>query len=524
MKFSPILITLSCALFLAGCGKQVATTSDADKAEQERLAAEQQGQILSAMHEREAALDERERLLNERSQQLTVAAPPSQQPAQPAPPPAAPAQPAPPSPDATYQEFYDALSAYGSWVQMPGYDYVWQPAATVQDFRWRPYTLGHWVFTDNGWTWVSDEPFGWITYHYGRWMRTQQLGWVWVPGDEWAPAWVSWRSGGDFVGWAPLPPEARFDGATGIKQWADEQYNLGASDYTFVPATDFGDGSMADVEAPPDQSQAIYDDSDNQTDIYYDTATYAIVCYGPNYEFLRSKARRALTPPLRLSRDGFRAGGKNGAVVAGNTLQVTAPRIIRPRTPVAPKTVHGTVADTRIISPTTPPGPNGAAPGRPLHPQTFDGQPVASGQLPYPVKPAFVPEPRGNAPNEQQQGATGAASNADAQQARDLALIEQQQNEREHQIEAAQAAEQAQRAEALRSEEAARAEHAAAEAQAGKLAREQAASQVQAARIEAAQAEAARAQAVQAAQGLRGAPPAVVPAGTLQGTQQGRTQ
>src|SRR2546423_9736807 len=30
-----------------------------------------------------------------------------------------------------------------------------------------------------------------------------------VPGDEWAPAWVSWRSSKDYVGWAPLPPEAR---------------------------------------------------------------------------------------------------------------------------------------------------------------------------------------------------------------------------------------------------------------------------------------------------------------------------
>ena len=31
-------------------------------------------------------------------------------------------------------------------------------------------------------------------------------GWVWVPGTVWAPAWVSWRYGGGYVGWAPLPP------------------------------------------------------------------------------------------------------------------------------------------------------------------------------------------------------------------------------------------------------------------------------------------------------------------------------
>jgi hypothetical protein len=32
-------------------------------------------------------------------------------------------------------------------------------------------------------------------------------GWVWVPGDEWAPAWVEWRVGGGLVGWVPLGPQ-----------------------------------------------------------------------------------------------------------------------------------------------------------------------------------------------------------------------------------------------------------------------------------------------------------------------------
>ena len=31
-------------------------------------------------------------------------------------------------------------------------------------------------------------------------------GWFWVPGREWGPAWVSWRTGGDSIGWAPIPP------------------------------------------------------------------------------------------------------------------------------------------------------------------------------------------------------------------------------------------------------------------------------------------------------------------------------
>ena len=71
---------------------------------------------------------------------------------------------------------------------------------------WRPYADGYWAYTDVGWTWVSYEDFGWATYHYGRWTDLADYGWVWVPGYEWGPAWVSWRTGGDYVGWAPLPP------------------------------------------------------------------------------------------------------------------------------------------------------------------------------------------------------------------------------------------------------------------------------------------------------------------------------
>jgi len=37
----------------------------------------------------------------------------------------------------------------------------------------------------------------------------QDIGWYWIPGRRWAPAWVSWRRSSDYVVWAPLPP--RFD-------------------------------------------------------------------------------------------------------------------------------------------------------------------------------------------------------------------------------------------------------------------------------------------------------------------------
>ncbi len=101
-------------------------------------------------------------------------------------------------------DFYTPLSAAGVWVDIGGRGRCWHPAHISVD--WRPYCVGHWVWTDCGWYWASDEPWAWACYHYGWWTLDPVYGWVWVPGVEWAPAWVYWRVGGGFIGWAPCPP------------------------------------------------------------------------------------------------------------------------------------------------------------------------------------------------------------------------------------------------------------------------------------------------------------------------------
>ncbi len=107
--------------------------------------------------------------------------------------------------DVSYQTFYDELSPHGQWIDYPGQGYVWVPDAD-QDFQ--PYsTNGHWVWTDDyEWMWVSDYEWGWAPFHYGRWDNDPYYGWYWVPGYEWSPAWVAWRDGGDYYGWAPIRP------------------------------------------------------------------------------------------------------------------------------------------------------------------------------------------------------------------------------------------------------------------------------------------------------------------------------
>jgi Family of unknown function (DUF6600) len=115
--------------------------------------------------------------------------------------------------------FQQALAPYGEWADNQQYGRVWIPTA-ARDPAWQPYTAGQWVYTDEyGWYFVGEEPFAWIVYHYGRWIADQTDGWIWIPDDVWGPAWVAWRQGDGFLGWAPLPPDTGYDIDTVPDTW-----------------------------------------------------------------------------------------------------------------------------------------------------------------------------------------------------------------------------------------------------------------------------------------------------------------
>jgi len=108
-------------------------------------------------------------------------------------------------------EFSPQLAPYGRWVDDPYYGRVWVPARTVVGAEFRPYVSGgHWELTaDDDWYWVSDYPFGGVTFHYGRWAYLSAGYWGWVPGYVYSPAWVDFRIGSSgYVGWGPAPPYA----------------------------------------------------------------------------------------------------------------------------------------------------------------------------------------------------------------------------------------------------------------------------------------------------------------------------
>jgi hypothetical protein len=106
----------------------------------------------------------------------------------------------------SYDDFRNdaELSWNGEWIDTPEYGTVWRPRRVRDD--WQPYVYGRWVWTNAGWAWASDEPFGWAVYHYGRWSWSPAFGWMWVPGRIWAPAWVTWRWTDGYAAWCPLGP------------------------------------------------------------------------------------------------------------------------------------------------------------------------------------------------------------------------------------------------------------------------------------------------------------------------------
>lgn len=93
------------------------------------------------------------------------------------------------------------LERDGDWQYDSTYGYVWYPH--VAD-SWHPYSSGRWSFVGSyGWVWVGTHRWAWPTHHYGRWGYSGRR-YYWIPGRQWAPAWVAWASSPSYVGWVPL--------------------------------------------------------------------------------------------------------------------------------------------------------------------------------------------------------------------------------------------------------------------------------------------------------------------------------
>jgi hypothetical protein len=159
--------------------------------------------------------------------------------------------------------FYDRLSPYGNWVDYNSYGYVWTPRH--MGYRWRPYSDGHWVWTDYGWTWIANEEWGDIPFHYGRWGWDNDMGWFWVPGTVWGPAWVTWRSNDQYMGWAPFPPGVEFRAGMNFSSLSiDIPFNF----WVFIQGSHFQDRDLNPYVLPFERNRTIVNYTSMHNNIY----------------------------------------------------------------------------------------------------------------------------------------------------------------------------------------------------------------------------------------------------------------
>jgi hypothetical protein len=124
-----------------------------------------------------------------------------------------------------------SLERHGRWerVQYEGeYRNFWRPVNV--DAGWQPFTQGRWTEWYGDQCWVPDEPFGYVTHHYGNWVYASDS-WYWAPPvvrvgvsvgpaldicNCWYPGRVAWIHSGVHVGWVPLAP---FEPYYGHRRW-----------------------------------------------------------------------------------------------------------------------------------------------------------------------------------------------------------------------------------------------------------------------------------------------------------------
>ncbi len=135
--------------------------------------------------------------------------------------------------------FQAAMGEYGTWMSMQPFGQVWHPYVAND---WRPYTQGHWNYTQYGPTWQGYEPWAWAGYHYGNWVFSQQFGWVWIPGYEWHPGRVAWAQGYNSIGWTPMPPSG-YDYSRGYLSRVGPQNQFTFYDDDFSIGIGFGGGN-----------------------------------------------------------------------------------------------------------------------------------------------------------------------------------------------------------------------------------------------------------------------------------------
>ncbi|MHA1134795.1 MAG: DUF6600 domain-containing protein, partial [Alphaproteobacteria bacterium] len=291
--------------------------------------------------------------------------------------------------DFSIEQFYEELAPYGEWVYHPVQGYVWLPRAVGPE--WRPFTVGNWIYTEEyGWYWDSYEPFAWAVYHYGRWGFDPAYNWYWVPGETWSPAWVQWRYGDEYVGWAPEPPRAYGGGAYGAPVHyspvpPERSWVFVRPRYLTSPVVRSYAVPRTSISIALSFSKHVYRPEYRGGHVY-------------NYGMPRkrwSRITRQRIEPRKIHRGGNRARPRAGRGRSSRDLYVYAPRVkkgARPKRP--PRNVNQVRTRANVNRGAVQANPARARGVRP-NPNT----PRARGARPNPNKPRALGSPAAAKPN-----------------------------------------------------------------------------------------------------------------------------
>src|ERR1700730_10525433 len=246
--------------------------------------------------------------------------------------------------EGNYDLFYSRLSSdEGNWMEAGNYGYCFRPRVSED---WQPYQDGHWVWTDRGWYWDSNERFAWATYHYGRWVDIGGTGWCWTPGNQWAPAWVSWRQSDQEVGWAPLPPEADLSGNRSISSWSDSYYGIGPAAYSFISYSHWHEPSYAPYIEPSQRNVQIISQTRNVTNIV--TNNNVVNNFGPPVQTISRNTNQNIQQVKLAVSPTTDPKANYGQSLQGNQLKVVAPPVtLRSQAAHVPP-VQNRIANTQV--------------------------------------------------------------------------------------------------------------------------------------------------------------------------------
>ncbi|HSV63418.1 MAG TPA: hypothetical protein VLH83_08725, partial [Chthoniobacterales bacterium] len=162
-----------------------------------------------------------------------------------------------------------------------------------------------------------------------------------------------WRTGGDYVGWAPLPPRraGEYWDERPITARVDIDFDIGPASYNFIDVRSIGEPVLRERIFAPEQNVTYITKTVNVTNITYNNS--AVYNYGPDYNTLSRYSTRPIQR-LTLQRDtnadpAAAARSKSVMKIEGDKLMVAAPQQFqKPTTKIAPKVVKEKIAQAPV--------------------------------------------------------------------------------------------------------------------------------------------------------------------------------